>query len=172
MAARLIFGCLLTFNQTLIHNCGFPTQNRFTDNIANGVEHDSLWHIPITFTSKADPFVSAIPKLWLSQRVTEISLDDVRPLSYFVVNPMQTGYFRTLYDVANYALIANELSHGNLSSIPPNGRAALIDDSAVFVEANMLNIRILFELIKYLEHDVSERKKKTFHRPTGSSLLK
>lgn len=87
----------------------------------------------------------------------EIPLDELDPDSYFLVNIKQTGYFRVRYDEANWMLIARELSHGNFTTIPPNSRAMLIDDAAVFCESRILNIRIFFELIKYLEHDVSER---------------
>lgn len=75
--------------------------------------------------------------------------------TYFLVNVEQVGYYRVLYDDTNWILIANELSHGNLSLIPPKSRAMLIDDASVFVEKGILRFRILLELIKYLEHEVS-----------------
>jgi hypothetical protein len=59
------------------------------------------------------------------------------------------------YDEVNWMLIANELSHGNFSLIPPNSRAMLIDDAAVFFETKILKIRFLLEILKYLERDVS-----------------
>jgi len=71
------------------------------------------------------------------------------------VNIQQTGYYRVQYDEANWMLIARELSRGNLTSIPPNNRAMLIDDAAAFVGKRMLRVRILLELIKYLQYDVS-----------------
>lgn len=117
---------------------------------------DSLWHIPITYASKANPTIETRPKFWLSERQTEIELDEVKPNSYLLVNLKQTGYYRVQYDDANWMLIAEELSHGNFSTIPPNNRAMLIDDAAAFVEKDMLQIRILLELVKYLEYDVSE----------------
>lgn len=118
---------------------------------------DELWHIPITYASKVDPTTETTPKLWLSERMIEIQLTEVDPDSYFLVNTKQTGYYRVQYDEANWMLIARELSHGNFSTIPPNSRAMLIDDAAVFYEAKILNIRIFLELLKYLQHDVSER---------------
>lgn len=138
--------------------CAMPgfSQNRFTDFVADGKVWDELWHIPITYASKANPTIESRPKFWMSQREMEITLDDVRMDSYFIVNIKQTGYYRVQYDEPNWMLIANELSHGNFSSIPPNSRAMLIDDAAVFFENKILKIRILLELIKYLEHDVRE----------------
>lgn len=130
------------------------SQNRFTDLVANGTKWDSLWHIPITYASKANPHTETLPKFWMNQREMEITLEDVKPNSYFLVNIKQTGYYRVQYDEPNWMLIANELSHGNFSSIPPNSRAMLIDDAAVFFENRVLKIRILLELMKYLEHDV------------------
>jgi len=114
-----------------------------------------LWHIPITYASKVNPTSDTRPSFWLDQRQHEIALDEVTPDSYFLVNVKQSGYYRVQYDEANWMLIANELSHGNFSAIPPNSRAMLIDDAAVFFENKILNIRIFLELIKYLEHDVS-----------------
>lgn len=151
-------------------------QNRFTDTVADGTEWDSLWSIPITYASKIDPTPETRPKFWLTERQTEIAVDGVRPSSYFLVNVQQAGYYRVQYDEANWMLIANELSHGNFTAISPNSRAMLIDDAAVFVENGILKIRILLELIKYLEHDVSESSdihragvaEKTFIAPAGT----
>lgn len=95
----------------------------------------------------------------MSERRLEFHLEDVKPDSYLIMNIKQTGYYRVQYDEPNWMLIANELSHGNFSAIPPNSRAMLIDDAAVFFEKKILQIRILLELIKYLQHDVSERKR-------------
>lgn len=92
----------------------------------------------------------------MNQREIEIKLEEVKPDSYLIVNTKQTGYYRVQYDDANWMLIAKELSHGNFSTIPPNSRAMVIDDAAVFFENKILHIRIFLELIKYLEHDVSE----------------
>lgn len=83
-------------------------------------------------------------------------LSELNSTTYFLVNVEQVGYYRVHYDEANWMLIAKELSYGNLSLIPPNSRAMLIDDASVFFEKKLLNFRILLELIKYLEHEVSE----------------
>lgn len=123
----------------------------------DGLVWDSVWHIPITYASRVDPTSETRPKFWMVKRQMEIELEEVEPNSYFLVNVKQAGYYRVQYDEANWMLIANELSRGNFSTIPPNSRAMLIDDAAVFFENKILKIRILLELIKYLEHDVSER---------------
>ena len=132
----------------------FIYQNRFTDYVVDGKVWDSLWHIPITYTSKVNSTEKNRPNFWLSQRTMEITIDEVKPDSYFLVNTMQTGYYRVQYDEVNWMLIAGELSHGNFSKIHPNSRAMLIDDASVFFENKILKIRVLLELMKYLEHDV------------------
>lgn len=150
------------------------------DTVADGRIWDSLWPIPITYASSVDPTIDVLPKFWLTQRQVEITLDDVTPDSYFLVNVKQSGYYRVQYDEANWMLIARELSHGNFTAIPANSRAMLIDDASTFLENEILQIRILLELIKYLEHDVSEALRlyarngsgKTFYRTVGNSLLK
>lgn len=90
----------------------------------------------------------------------EVLVDDVKPDSYFIVNVGQTGYYRVQYDEPNWMLIADELSSGNFTTIAANTRAMLIDDAGVFFEKGILKIRILLELIKYLQHDVSEWEEK------------
>lgn len=56
----------------------------------------------------------------MNQRQIEITLGEVKPDSYLLVNLKQTGYYRVQYDEPNWMLIANELSQGNFSLIPPN----------------------------------------------------
>lgn len=95
----------------------------------------------------------------MNRRQMEVYVEEVKPDSYFLVNTKQTGYYRVHYDDANWMLIANELSYGNFSLIPPNSRAMLIDDAAVFFENKILKVRILLELIKYLQNDVRKLKR-------------
>jgi aminopeptidase N len=121
---------------------------------------DSIWHIPITYASKVtnSSFNENKPRFWLQQKETEITLNELRSDSYFLVNVQQVGYYRVQYDDSNWELIAKELSEGNFSMISANSRAMLIDDASVFFEMKILKLRILLEIIKYLEHDVSKKR--------------
>jgi aminopeptidase N len=134
----------------------FAFQKRFTNPITNSdeVTGDLLWHIPITYASKAN--ASIVDRLWLHERQTEITLDKLNSTSFFLVNIQQVGYYRVQYDETNWMNIANELSLGDFNIIPPNSRAMLIDDASIFFENGMLKLKILLEIIKYLEHDVSK----------------
>lgn len=113
------------------------------------------WHIPITYASITNPNPGTKPTFWMpAEKEMEVTLNDVKESSWFLVNIKQTGYYRVQYDDANWMLIANELYHGNYTLISPNNRAQLIDDASVFFENKILNIRIVLELMKYLQHDV------------------
>lgn len=122
------------------------------------MDEDLLWHIPITYASKMNVSNgSDKPRFWLHERQQEITLNELSSTSYFIVNYQQVGYYRVQYDETNWMLIANELSAGNFSElIPPNSRAMILDDASVFFEMGILKLKILLEIIKYLENDVSK----------------
>lgn len=114
-----------------------------------------FWHIPITYTSKLRPNNSTVPQFWLSESYDEGTIIDLRPSHYFIVNTNQIGYFRVMYDNANWMLIAQELNSGDFDEISPNTRAMLIDDAATFVNCGILEMQIFLELISYLKNEVS-----------------
>lgn len=93
--------------------------------------------------------------MWIErEREIEISINEIKPNDYLIVNIDQTGYYRVMYDESNWQLIINELNKGNFTFISPNTRAMLIDDAAVFVETEILQMRLFLEIIQYLEHEV------------------
>lgn len=83
-------------------------------------------------------------------------MNELNYTSYLLVNVEQVGYYRVLYDDYNWLLIAKELSEGSLDLIPAKSRAMLIDDASVFGAMRIVKLRIVLELIKYLEHEVSQ----------------
>jgi aminopeptidase N len=111
------------------------------------------------------------PKIWLKKQQTlDISIDDLNPSSYFLVNIERMGYYRVQYDESNWMLISNELSRMDPSSnISPISRAMLMNDAAIFLTRNMLRARIFLELMKHLEHDVRMKEKNKFYCANGSS---
>lgn len=135
---------------------GAIVQNKFTENVKSGEFYDSLWHIPITYTIKHEPFdqQQLKPKLWLSKlRQTDIKIDNLRPHSYLLVNVDRVGFYRVQYDESNWMLIARELCHGN-HNISAISRAMLINDAGKFFMSNILNARIFLELLKHLQQNV------------------
>ena len=122
---------------------------------------NSLWFIPITYTSKSHSANSLQPKIWLQKKKTfDILIDGLHPSSYLLVNVERMGYYRVQYDEANWMLISKELSRMDPSSnISPISRAMLMNDATIFLTRNMLRARIFLELMKHLEHDVRMKEK-------------
>ncbi|XP_070502885.1 uncharacterized protein [Chironomus tepperi] len=129
------------------------SQKRFTNDIKNGTEYNELWSIPITYSSKSNPNSITPPQFWLHQKQTEVTIQGLGPNDYIIANIEQRGYYRVMYDEANWILIARELNEGNFNQIPPNTRAMLIDDAAVFMETEILDMRIFLNMIQYLKHE-------------------
>jgi aminopeptidase N len=75
------------------------------------------------------------------------------PSDYLLVNPDQVGFFRVMYDDANWMLLAEELKSGNFEAFSPVTRAMLIDDAGTFANMYMLNMKLFFELLSYLKHE-------------------
>jgi aminopeptidase N len=96
--------------------------------------------------------------MWMPKiRQMEVTLKDLKPNSYFLVNVDRIGFYRVLYDEANWMLIANELLRMESSSstnISPNSRAMLINDAAIFFNNNMLRVRVFLELLRHLKNNV------------------
>ena len=132
------------------------SQNRFKTPINRNKIHNATWHIPITFTFKSNSPNDQLRTKWLSKaRQMEIEINDLQPRSYLLVNVDRIGFYRVQYDVPNWILIANELSHGNLS-ISPASRAMLINDAGIFYMSGILNVRIFLELLRHLRNSVSK----------------
>jgi aminopeptidase N len=131
------------------------TQHRFTDDIISGMNSNSSWHLPITYSSKENPNNETKAAFWSkAERTFTETFPEIGPYSYLIVNTNQVGFYRVMYDDANWKLIADELYEGNFTSISPNTRAMLIDDSGVFFDKGILNVKLFLEIIKYLEKEV------------------
>lgn len=96
-----------------------------------------------------------IVQFWLHDRSIEFQIAGLRPSHYILMNLDQIGYFRVMYDEPNWMALATELWEQNFQYFSPNTRAMLIDDAGVFVETEILKLRLFLELIRYLEHEVN-----------------
>lgn len=133
----------------------FTNLTRFTQKRFLNVEQEdnSLWHIPITYSTSRDNFVK-VNQFWTNARTIEDKFD-LRPEDILILNINQQGYFRVLYDDANWMSIAKYLYNGDFKNISPTTRAMLIDDAAIFAGNGKLDMKLFLEILKYLEKDVS-----------------
>lgn len=118
----------------------------------------SFW-IPFNFDTKHNiAQEETSPDGWLPQGTKSMRIKPNRNKKWsrhdwVLFNKQQTGYYRVLYDLLNYKLLSRELNSGNVDSIHPYSRTALLDDTREFVKTGRLPSSILMELTKYLKRE-------------------
>lgn len=120
-------------------------------------EDSSLWWIPYNFATANNPdFENTRAEGWMSPtRTSTISQTSTKTWSsseWIVYNKQETGYYRVMYDEANYNLIISQLNR-DFSKIHLTSRSQLIDDSFDFARTGRLNYRTAFDIVSHLEHD-------------------
>lgn len=117
----------------------------------------TLWWIPYNFASAStNDFLNTTADRWLSntdRSVTVSQSNDLDADDWIVFNKQETGYYRVLYDEANYKLITRELIDGNLTKIHLTSRSQLIDDAFNFARTGRLDYSVVFELANYLTNE-------------------
>ncbi|EDV49977.1 aminopeptidase N [Drosophila erecta] len=128
------------------------TQKRYVANKSDA--NTATWYVPLNFATakKYDYRDTSATHYLLNVAETVISDVDASSEDWILANIQNSGYYRTLYDVQNYALIA-----AGLKSQPwrfhPRNRAQLLYDTYVFVNTERLSHSILLELLGYLENE-------------------
>lgn len=133
----------------------FTKEVRFTQKryMNEDTEDDTLWHIPITYATNQNDFTD-ITQFWIDAQVTEKYIESLKSSDTLIVNIDQQGYFRVLYDDANWDSISKFLNN-NHTLISPTTRSMLIDDAFIFSEDGKLDIQLFMAILKYLEKEVS-----------------
>lgn len=144
---------LVTVDRNYINGDIVLTQERYS-NIASGSTSPSLWWIPYNFASASEPdFNSTTATAWISSRSETINNPSTLNTDWFLVNKKQTGFYRVIYDLQNYKLLADQLQK-DFEVIHLTSRSQLIDDAFDFARTERLGYDVVFDLIKYLEHEV------------------
>lgn len=130
-------------------------------------EDPSLWWIPYNFATANSPdFENTRAEGWLpptrTSTIAQTSAKTWSSADWIVFNKQETGYYRVLYDDANYDLIVNQLN-SNFSKIHLTSRAQLIDDTFDFARTGRLNYRTAFNVAAHLEGE-------TEYVPWGSAF--
>lgn len=119
------------------------------------VQSPSLWWIPYNFASASSSVYSTFADRWIQgQRSTVVSNAAIPSGDWLIINNEQTGYYRVQYDDQNYQLIANELSNGDMNKFKITTRSSIISDVFDFAITERLNYTVVFNIIKYLEHEL------------------
>lgn len=115
----------------------------------------SSWWIPINIATAALPTIDrTTPDFWIPANTQTLNQGQVPANEWMLVNKQQTGFYRVLYDTQNYQLLASALSGSDRDKIHLTTRSAIIDDVFDFARTERLNYTVVFDIIKYLEHEV------------------
>lgn len=119
------------------------------------VQSPSLWWIPYNFFSANSTVYSTFADRWINgQRSVVVSDAAIPNGDWLIINNEQTGFYRVQYDNQNYRLIADELSNGDFTKFKITTRSSLISDVFDFAYTERLNYTVVFDIIKYLEHEL------------------
>lgn len=119
------------------------------------VQSTSLWWIPYNFASASSSVYSTFADRWIQgQRSTVVSNAAIPSGDWLIINNEQTGFYRVQYDDQNYKLIANELTTGDMNKFKITTRSSIISDVFDFANTERLNYTVVFDIIKYLEHEL------------------
>lgn len=115
---------------------------------------NTLWWIPITYTSKTEKnFDDTKPKLWLNGKDYQ-TYDSIDSSQWLLVNLQQTGYYRVNYDIDNWKLISDHLNDPTIyKEIPITNRAQLIDDVLSLARSGYLDYSVALDLTRYVVHE-------------------
>lgn len=118
--------------------------------------NDSLWWIPITYTTAEElEFGNTRPITWIPRsKVYEIENRNLSIADWFIFNIQQSGYYRVNYDVQNWQAITDFLMDPKrFKKIAPSNRAQLIDDAMNLAKGGYLSYDLALNLTRYLAHE-------------------
>lgn len=150
---------VLIVSRNYIRNSLEISQERYFNKYPHPEANLTSFWIPYNFDTAHNFAVNnTSPDGWLpatikSMRIKPTPNKKWARRDWILFNRQQTGYYRVLYDLLNYKLIARELNSGNLNKIHPYNRAQLLDDTNDFVKTGRLPAGTLFDLTQYLSRE-------------------
>lgn len=114
------------------------------------------WYVPISYTTLQNgDYRTTYPKAWLipGQSLTIHNVFDYYN-SGIIFNIQSSGFYITNYDDDLLRSIGNALKSNHLI-IDENNRAQIIYDVMTLARARMLNYRIAFDLVEFVQNDDS-----------------
>lgn len=138
------------------------TQQRYYNN--HSLEDpmaDKLWQIPFNFITSNNESISnedTKAEHWLtvkSMNVTQTDQVKWTPENWILFNKQATGYYRVIYDQANYKLLSESLKKNEASQIDSKSRSQLIDDAFNFARYGRIPFNISLDLLEFLKNDTS-----------------
>uniref|UniRef100_A0A182Q8V0 Aminopeptidase n=1 Tax=Anopheles farauti TaxID=69004 RepID=A0A182Q8V0_9DIPT len=138
---------VLNVHRLYRHGSMILSQTRFLEQSVLPTDH--TWHIPYNYAyESAATFYDLTTTGWLALGAAKIETP-VPDDEWVVFNKQQTGYYRVNYDRRNWELLAEALA-ANHNAIHRLNRAQLIDDAFNLARADLLDMAVVLNLMRYL----------------------
>ncbi|XP_077862985.1 puromycin-sensitive aminopeptidase isoform X1 [Saccoglossus kowalevskii] len=125
------------------------TQRKFcADGSAGG---DSLWMVPISISTSADPNKAAV-KIMLDKPSTTVTIENVSADQWIKLNPGTVGFYRTQYTPEMLDLLLPSIKD---QSLPPRDRLGLINDMFALAKAGEVSTVEVLRLIDAYKNETN-----------------
>uniref|UniRef100_A0A182PEE9 Aminopeptidase N n=1 Tax=Anopheles epiroticus TaxID=199890 RepID=A0A182PEE9_9DIPT len=126
------------------------SQDRFLEQGRLPTSH--VWHIPLNYAYESSAtFYDLSATHWLSSRAVQLETP-VPDDEWVVFNKQQSGYYRVNYDRRNWELLTQALLDNHIA-IHWLNRAQLIDDAFNLARADLLDMEVVLQLMRYLRSE-------------------
>ncbi|KAH8346509.1 hypothetical protein KR084_001696 [Drosophila pseudotakahashii] len=114
---------------------------------------DKLWYVPVNYADHSNPDFRNTEATHYLLNQSEITIEaGLDQSNWLILNKKSTGYYRVLYDTANWKLIVDGLL-ARPHKIDPRNRAQLINDLYRFATSGRVAHATLLELLTYLPQE-------------------
>ncbi|PSN55741.1 Aminopeptidase N [Blattella germanica] len=138
-------------------------QERFMLKTQDNSINDTLWWVPITYTTSKDPqFTETKPETWLKAEPEMMLLDKIDDDEWIILNIQSTGFFRINYDPDTWKLLKNHMTMGNHRDINVLNRAQLLDDAFTLARVGMIDYTLALDITTYLQNETDPTPWKSF----------
>ncbi|XP_017073636.1 aminopeptidase N [Drosophila eugracilis] len=115
--------------------------------------NDKLWYVPINYADYSNPDFRNTEATHYLLNTSELTIyADLDEANWLILNKKSTGYYRVLYDNANYQLVIDALL-SRPHKIDPRNRAQLINDLYRFATSGRVAHSTLLQLLTYLPQE-------------------
>lgn len=132
------------------------TQERFFDKKRTDGIDKSMWFISVNYATQEnynfeDLTVTYIMKEFVNE--TLIPITGYNSSQWLLLNKQQIGYYRVMYEPANYKALTDYLHTDNFEEIHVVNRMHLIDDTFALAHGGYLDYQVPYDIITYLIED-------------------
>lgn len=130
------------------------TQERFFEMKTTGGIDTTKWFIPINFATEGDyDFEDLTVTHFMNETMDELAIPFYNSSQWLLLNKQQVGYYRVMYDAANYKALADFLHTDKFEEIHVVNRMHLLDDAFTLAHGGYIDYDVPYDIATYLMND-------------------